>query len=201
MNRCSIRGGGRTEIDLDLLFDTSLAGSSIRTEDVRDLTRPLWELAENGTGPDGYGRPPVVRFVWGKAWNIRAVVAAVAERLERFTRGGAPSRSFLRMRLLRTVEPAVATFEEPEQALEPAPLPPGLLERLSDSSFEFQFHALLGGGVLSERLDQLAQRYYGNPALWRLIAAANRIIEPLNLSFEVDLALRIPSLRSILRGP
>src|SRR5438105_1692360 len=55
-------GGGRTELELDLLFDTSLAGSTITTDDVRDLTGPFWALAENATGADGYGQPPLVRF-------------------------------------------------------------------------------------------------------------------------------------------
>ena len=40
-------GGGRTELELDLLFDVSLAGSSYHSKDVRDMTRPLWNLAEN----------------------------------------------------------------------------------------------------------------------------------------------------------
>src|SRR4030067_1490373 len=40
-------GGGRTELELDLLFDVNLAGSSVASEDVRALTAPLWNLAEN----------------------------------------------------------------------------------------------------------------------------------------------------------
>src|SRR5947209_8164329 len=43
-------GGGRTELELDLLFDLSLAGSSFTSDDIRDMTRPLWELAENAQG-------------------------------------------------------------------------------------------------------------------------------------------------------
>src|SRR5918992_121849 len=49
-------GGGRTELELELLFDTSLVGSTMVSDDVQGLTRPLWELAENVTGPDGFGR-------------------------------------------------------------------------------------------------------------------------------------------------
>ena len=73
-------GGGTTELQLRLLFDISLSGSSVRAEDVRELTAPLWQLAENVAGSDVYARPPLVRFVWGKSWNIPGVVAAVAER-------------------------------------------------------------------------------------------------------------------------
>ena len=189
-------GGGRTEIELDLLFDTSLAGSSIHSEDVRDLTRPLWELSENQSGNHGYGKPPLVRFVWGKTWNIPAVVAAVAERLERFSAGGAPSRSFLRMRLFRTGEMSQDTSDEPTER----ELPPLAFEQLaSESGFEFRFHPMIGGGLgIGERLDELANRYYGDSSLWRLIASANGLVDPLRI--ELSSTLRIPSLGSIGTG-
>src|SRR5436305_969026 len=78
-------GGGRTELELHLLFDVSLAGSSIETDDVRNLTGPLWKLAENTRSTNGSWRPPIVRFVWGKSFNIPGVVGALAEYLEQFT--------------------------------------------------------------------------------------------------------------------
>lgn len=98
-------GGGRTELDLDLLFDVSLAGSSITTNDVRDLTGAFWDLAENARqGGLGYGAPPLVRFIWGKIWNIPGHIVAVAERLEYFTADGIPRRSWLRLRMVRSNE-------------------------------------------------------------------------------------------------
>src|SRR5262245_14288498 len=48
-------GGGTTELLLELLFDVSLLGSSVQTEDVRDLTQPLWRLAENSVAEGGFG--------------------------------------------------------------------------------------------------------------------------------------------------
>src|SRR5512135_481028 len=51
-------GGGITELEIALLFDVSLADSTLTTEDVRDLTRPLVDLAENTSGREGYKRPP-----------------------------------------------------------------------------------------------------------------------------------------------
>src|SRR6187200_128066 len=66
-------GGGTTHLELDLLFDTQLDGSSVVTTDVQDLTRPLWELAENVASVDGAARLRTVRLVWGKSWNVPAV--------------------------------------------------------------------------------------------------------------------------------
>jgi Contractile injection system tube protein len=182
-------GGGRTELDLDLLFDVSLAGSSIRSEDVRDLTGPLWQLAESSQDPDGRGRPPLVRFVWGKAWNVPGLIAAVAERLERFSPGGVPSRSWLRLRLLRVAAPPSEdplAGDPPRSAAVLAPEIPGAVG-------EARFHRLVGDGDGGgESLDQLAQRYYGHPAFWRLLARANaRIEDPLDP--PANLLLRIPS--------
>ena len=99
-------GGGRTELELDLLFDidlprSSIPGISIPAQDVRDLTGPIWQLAENSARSQDIARPPQVRFLWGKTWNIPGVVLAIAERFESFTPTGNARRSWLRMRLLR----------------------------------------------------------------------------------------------------
>lgn len=182
-------GGGTTEILLDLLFDVTLAGSTLTTEDVRDLTRPLTALAEGSEGDDGYGQVPLVRFVWGKAWNVLGVVAALAERLEYFTANGAPQRSWLRMRFLRTGESASADIEPFDEDLSPEDMP----EEINVAPDELRFYQTKGGGEgaedeeeeaggSAERLDEIASSHYGNPAWWRLIAAFNNIDDPWKVS-------------------
>src|SRR5512133_4114961 len=57
-------GGGRTQLVLDLLFDIGVAGSTIQTTDVRDLTRPLWQLAETAQESGTGAAAPIVRFLW-----------------------------------------------------------------------------------------------------------------------------------------
>lgn len=111
-------GGGSTELELDLLFDVSLmpAGASVTTEDVRDLTGPLTGLAENLVDNDGYCKPPLVRFIWSRFWNLAGVITAVAERLEDFTPEGAPRRSWVRLRLVRVADGP----PEPVPVLQPA---------------------------------------------------------------------------------
>jgi hypothetical protein len=207
-------GGGLTELRLDLLFDVAVSGSNIQTEDVRDLTRPLWDLAENVAGDDGYGRLRLVRFVWGKAWNVPGVVAAVAERLEEFAPSGAPRRSWLRMRLLRVGEfpPPAATVTAgalaaqtglPGETLPGAPLAPQDLQNLADAAAQLPPESLgsyevVGGGAdeagqAAERIDELAARLYGDPTLWRLLAAFNDVADPLRLA--AGQVLRLPPAR------
>jgi hypothetical protein len=175
-------------MELDLLFDVGLAGSTITTEDVRDLTGPLWNLAENTPGDDGYGQPPLVRFVWGKYWNIPGVIASAAERLEEFTADGAPQRSWLRLRLLRVREPVTPAGGGTAlaQAVESEPLD---LENLNLEEEipvdQAQSHEVIAG----DRLDEIAFRYYGDSTYWRLLAVVNDLEDPNDLPAGVILLI------------
>ncbi len=190
-----LTGGGTTELTLDLLFDVSLAGSSVTTEDVRQLTGPLWELAENARHGEAYGRPPLARFVWGKAWNVPGIVSAVAERLAYFSADGVPRRSWLRLRLIRVAESASDTAGgrlPPPRLPEPLPPepPPSLIEQAA--SHEITGGLPLGDGgppISEERLDELAFRHYGDASLWRLLAWANGIQDPLKLEAGGSIAI------------
>lgn len=182
-------GGGTTELDLDLLFDVALAGSSVAAEDVRQLTGPLWDLAENGRAHMTFGTPPQVRFVWGKQWNIPGVVTAVAERLEYFTPAGTPRRSWLRLRMRRISEPRGVGVDAEGTAARPTRQAAAFAD---ESGGEALVHELVGGGPAAsvgdvvppseERLDQLAYRYYGDSSLWRLIASFNDLDDPMRIA-------------------
>ncbi len=192
-------GGGETELELDLLFDVALAGSSVTTGDVRQLTLPLWDLAENHTQSGSYGTTPLVRFVWGKHWNIPGVVIAVAERLEYFTPEGVPRRSWLRMRIRRVSETKTTLREgkvgadisqsmRSTQALPRQPTNSGMVHGITGgapSNLPTDVASALSTDVASvsdERLDQLAELYYGDANLWRLIAAFNDLADPLRVT-------------------
>jgi hypothetical protein len=185
-------GGGVTELTLDLLFDVTLAGSSPATEDVRDLTRPLWDLSENA---DDVRQPPYVRFVWGKSWNILGVVTAIAERVEQFTPAGVPQRSWLRLRLRRVDQASLGLPQEPASR---APVPQ-LSPDAAIAPDQIRTHETLGGGrgpageamrrsdgepdrrAPAERLDEIAHREYGDARYWRLIASFNDVADPLRV--------------------
>lgn len=190
-------GGGSTELTMDLLFDVSLSGSTLQTEDVRELTEPLWRLAENGLREDGSMRPSLARIVWGKWLNYLGVVAAVAERLEQFTATGAPRRSWLRMRFLRVEDEAAAQApvltEEPPDAEEVA---------AALGPEDYEAHTVQGasreeGAPGGQRLDELAYQRYGDPSLWRLIAGLNDVADPNNL--PAGQVLRLPTAEALRR--
>lgn len=192
-------GGGVTELDLELLFDTTLASEGRRSEDVRESTRPLWDLAENRPMATPHGRPPLVRFVWGKSWNVPGVVLAVAERLERFSSAGVPGRSWLHLRLRRLAPPDDRHVDSDARDAARADEARAAVDAMSSAgpggAVPEARHQVVGGD--HPRLDEVASRHYGNPALWRLLAMYNGLDDPGEVPSGT--VLRVPSL-SALRG-
>lgn len=180
-----LSGGGSTEIDVDLLFDTGLAASRRSAEvaqvsDVRELTKPLWDLAENDNDPNADTRLAIVRLFWGQ-WNLACVVTAAAERWERFASDGAPTRSWLRLRLRRVADVLSTPSSD---TIADATLSSEATADLLDHPVVEHLHQSIDPGIDpdgstsgGERLEQLAERYYGNPLLWRAIAAANSLFD------------------------
>jgi hypothetical protein len=191
-------GGGTTEMILDLLFDTTLAGDSEEPGDVRALTRPLWNLAENSSDDQGQGQAPIVRFVWGKIWNVPGLVTGVAERLEFFDETGVPRRSWLRMRFCRVNLTGQSTSSVPV-----VPDLENLLQTESPGSGSARAAVELTGGPQLEteggatpsRLDEIAYRNYGHSGLWRLVAWFNNVSDPLHVT--AGTLLRIPDLPAL----
>jgi hypothetical protein len=181
-------GGGTTEILLNLLFDVSLTDSAQPIEDVRSMTRPLFELSQGRANTPGQSELPLVRFVWGKAWNVLGVVSSISERLEYFTPEGAPQRSWMRIRMLR-----VGESDEKSGDLE-EPVVPTDVSPEDVSGEESDFYSVLGEGIgddsSNERLDQVAWAKYGSSSWWKLIAAFNNIDDPLNV--QAGTILRLP---------
>ncbi|MEU5530255.1 hypothetical protein ABZ744_25300 [Micromonospora chersina] len=188
-------GGGRTELVLDLLFDTDFVESPARPEDVRALTRPLWMLAENSAIEHGWLRPPLVRLVWGKTWNVPGVIVAIAERFDAFTLTGTPRRSWLRLKLVRvaeTAEAAQAGFEEELAAASTPTVPPGsAVVAAADGAAE--------PGWSGVRFDLLAHDALGSPLRWRLLAEHNRISDPLTV--PAGTALAVPTTTTATSPP
>jgi len=168
-------GGGNTELTMNLLFDVSLAGSSIAAEDVRDLTGPFWRLAENSRQGGSYGNPPLCRFVWGKRWQMPGLVTAVAEKLEYFTQAGQPRRSLMRLLFRRVLEPIVPQ----PRAAAGGPQGPGSgqMPGFPELGEPLESYEVRGG----ERPEQIAYSQYRDPDLARALMSYNNIDDPLHI--------------------
>jgi hypothetical protein len=183
-------GGGRTELDVDLLFDLGLAAPGTGVTDVRDLTWPLWSMAENALSDSGLATAPRVRFVWGKSWNVPAVVAAAAERLENFTPEGLARRSWLRLRLWRVGDGGPA-IEDPLSGARPRHGAALALAGVPADGFairELAGGTAPGGG---ERLDAFLARNGVSPRHWKLVADLNGLDDPSRVPPAT--ALRLPA--------
>jgi hypothetical protein len=178
-----LSGGGHTELQLDLLFDVDLVEPlDQRPDDVRRLTAAVSQLAENSDDSDGSQRPPTVRFVWGRAWNLPGVVTEVAERFDRFSEWGTPLRSWLRMSFVRTglgTEQAAGETHEnapPPSDVDLAAQPSRSVAPLGEQSTDP--HA---APINPLQLGLMSLDAFGSPFLWKLLMQYNNIDDPLGV--------------------
>lgn len=147
--------------------------------DVRELTQPLWALAETGEPVDGVLVQPRVRFIWGKSWNVPGVVLAVAERLECFDIDGVPRRSWLALRLRRVEDdPEGASAAPPRNPGNPQFLLDSTLDRGSGNSRRSIIVPVGPDGEPQYRPDQISADHYGKPALAMAICKASQCEDP-----------------------
>ena len=176
-------GGGRTELRLDLLFDVDLAPTQTSVTDVRQMTRPIWRLAENSAEVERQRRPPSVRFVWGRAWNVPGIVTEVAERFDRFGADGSPLRSWLQLVFVRVGQAADEEGGESYELLRRLPAVDlrapavGTVDVVGDGSGE----GPAGDGtrpVPPTELGLLSTDAFGTPLLWKLLLEFNGVDDP-----------------------
>lgn len=193
-------GGGTTELTLELLFDTSLDSGK---EDVRDMTDPLWALAENSEQKDGVVRSAPVTITWG-GHNLfqtedypdplKGIVVAIAERWERFTGFGVPQRAWVRMRLLRVKNSPLP--QPPTRSLSPTVSQQLISPDADIPPEQVQTYQTIGDGIPP---DQIAQQVYQDPRLWRPIMSYNDIDDPFHIPAGTTLV--IPPKALVAGGP
>ena len=170
-------GGGQTELDLQLLFDVEITAAARESfSDVREMTRPLMMMAENSHEEQGQRRrPPRVRFIWGKAWNVPGMVIAAAERFDQFSMSGVPERSWMSLKLRRLADADEELFEE-----FPAPRDPTTID-LEATTTAATIVSGDGEEEPTARPDLIAYETLGNPLDWRLIAVHNDLDSPFDV--------------------
>jgi nucleoid-associated protein YgaU len=162
-------GAGRT-LTLELFYDVTepIDGTSI--DDVRKETNKVVTLARKDRD---LGRPPVVAIEWGAApltgsdFPFVGVVSQLTQTFTQFKADGTPVRATLSVTFTEFVRPEID-----QRKLDP----------------EFTTRMVKRGDTLSN----IAAELYGDPALWRVIALANRLDNPRQL--EPGRRLAIPKI-------
>lgn len=137
--------------------------------DVRDLSGPLWRLAENGAVDALTGGPPVVYFIWGAAWHVPCIALSIAERFDRFSPDGTPLRSWVRIHLRRTHLP-----ERTARARDIS-LTPRRPDAAARTEVSLPESVVLTDPTSSSRPDLICDSVYGDLDLMHALLAFNDI--------------------------
>jgi hypothetical protein len=164
-------GGAPAKLTLQLLFDTYESHRhgdrplNAAGDDVRRYTRPLWDMMKvserQRNATTGRGQPPRVRFTWGTMWSFEAVIESINQKFTLFLDDGTPVRATLDVTFKQTSDEGQYPRQNPTSGSQPG-------DRL---------RTVRGG----ETLAQIAFEEYGDPTIWRLLAEANLIEDPLRL--------------------
>ena len=144
-----------------LTLSLTLDGAEGDRDVVANIQRlASWLLPAERSLQEGHREPPVVEVDWNGPSRFACRVESVQAHYTLFRRDGTPVR-------------AIATVTLKEL---PAPLPP--TNPTSGGERGHRRHVV----VMGESLHAIAQREYGDPRLWRAIAATNGIDDPLRLA-------------------
>jgi hypothetical protein len=176
-----VRGKSRV-LTMELFFD-----SYETNDDVRRYTAPIVQLLDRQQQTQA---PPVLLFSFGRM-QFRCVLVDAAQRYTMFARDGTPVRSTMSVRLQEFVDIQVGIrqglfFGSPTVSAAANVALAGAQGALNSViAGSATVHVTVDGDTLSG----IAAAYLGDPTLWRRIADANRIDDPLALLPGVSLVI------------
>jgi hypothetical protein len=146
-----------SSLTLEMFFDATDGEGNSVVKNVEKLFACC--VPTTATFQQNKGSPPWVLFRWGDLTGFLAYISSVSAKYTLFTPSGQPVRAIC------TVQLDELAGDAPRQN----PTSGGLVPR--------RVHTLVVGDTLAG----IAYAEYGDPALWRAIAAANRIDDPMRL--------------------
>ncbi|MBN2440593.1 MAG: LysM peptidoglycan-binding domain-containing protein [Spirochaetales bacterium] len=154
--------GERKRLSMELFFDTSEEKT-----DVREYTDKIENLML--VDPDEH-RPPLLLFSWGKL-KFKCVLEDLVQRFTMFLNDGTPIRAILKVLFKEYSTAASQVKEKPRH------------------SSDHTKRIIMREG---ETLSSISAREYNDPRVWREIADANGIEDPLNV--KPGTVLKLPPL-------
>jgi hypothetical protein len=176
MGPSKFSGGNPRQLQMELFFDVY----ETENADVRDNVTPLWDLIyvndDKKAGQTGRGRPPRIQIVWGRnhlstsSDKITWVMTNLQVRYTLFRDNGVPVRAVATVSMQEAIDNGRQPGQNPTSHTDP-----GLRTRVVE---------------MHDTLPWIAYQEFGDAGLWRSIAQANRITDPMRL--EAGRVLTIP---------
>ncbi len=170
--RSEFKGGNAATYNLNLFFDAYATDDYKSVKPPRrDIRKDINNLVAMSLRTYGYslataypylGEPPSIIFVWGGLKLFRAVMVSIDVKYTMFDKDGVPTR-------------ATADCQFMEQSHPMDSLPP----QNPTSRTETRHTVRVTQG---DRLDLIADKYYGDSRMWRAIARENDLDDPFNLN-------------------
>jgi hypothetical protein len=160
-------GGNPREMSLSLLFDVSLLGDQAS---IRPTTDKLFKMMEvpGGQGAGGSSAvPPFVTFHWGSVVSFKAVCTQLTVAFKVFHPNGEPIRADVKMSLKQAETASTASSTGANRPGNPT----------TRANAGHGVHTVKDG----DSLPSIAFQTYGDATVWRSIAQANDIENPLHL--------------------
>ena len=169
--------GEPRQLQLELFFDSYMKREGVQDTDVRKLTNELFNFmmiddSAECKGPEsGMGRPPKCRLVWGKDAKSQfdCYITNCNVKFLMFNEDGIPVRATASLGLKEVCDPKKLLPTNPTSLGEPG-----------------RKVWVVNEG---DRLDWIAYQEYGDARLWRRIAEANHLTNPLDLRPGMTLAI------------
>jgi hypothetical protein len=158
-------GAEPCKMTLEMFFDATMNNGEDVVEAVDNLFRCC--VPTDKTVSSKKPMPPLVVFKWGGVESFPAFVTQVQAKYTRFTTNGTPIRA------LCTV------------SLEQIDIDPGKQNPTSGALAPERVHTMVTGDSLA----LVAYSEYGDPTLWRPLAAYNRVDDPMRIAPGTQLLL------------
>ena len=160
-------GGNPRELTLNLLLDASLLG---KTQHVRGITDQLFRMMEVPGGSGGgssSAAPPFITFTWGSETTFKSVCTSLTVAYKLFRPNGDPIRADVKMTLKQAEAASTASSTGANRGTNPT----------TRAKAGHGVHTVKDG----DTLPSIAYEAYGDATVWRAIADANGVENPLHL--------------------